>query len=260
MTRLEAAKKIFDYIKENGFKPINIKYGNGYFIFDKGENGVIHFNVKGLHGWKFGMWLETDAEKLKNDNGQDYPAVQFFCQHELNINKFKPSRSFFSVDLSLSEIEDDDTWSLYEIATILRMIKAHPFVSFAMDLNEDKYYNHSYIGCYLSQKSYKLRRQLSEWWSDTWVRIWHGSKIWFIKRYKVVDTVQLIDGNQDGWKSYPRYDMMIHFKKISDDEDVQSEAEVKMLNRFFRDNYYKNMDLTFTRDGVDGPYRYCNNK
>lgn len=260
MTRLEAAKKIFDYIKDNGFKPINIKYGNSYFIFDKGENGVIHFNVKGLHGWKFGMWLETDAEKLKNENGKDYPAVQFFCQHELNIDKFKPSRSFFSVDLSLSDIEAEDIYSFYEIRSILKMIKRHPFVSFAMDGCGDKYYSHSYVGYYLKQKLYKTKRAVREWWNDIWVKIWHGSKVWFIKRYKVVDKVRLVDRNDKDWKTYPRYDMTIHFKKISDDEDVQCEAEVKMLNRFFRDNSYKNMHLTLTRDGVKGPYSYVNKK
>ena len=47
MTRREATEKVFDYIRKNKFKPINIQYGNGYFIFDKGEDGVVHFNIKG---------------------------------------------------------------------------------------------------------------------------------------------------------------------------------------------------------------------
>lgn len=260
MTRLEAAKKIFDYIKDNGFKPINIKYGNGYFIFDKGENGVIHFNVKGLHGWKFGMWLETDADKLKNDSGQDYPAVQFFCQHELNIDKFKPSRSFFLVEIGLEEIKKDKPWEFYKIRDILMMIKNHPFVSFAMDYTGDYYYHDPYILCYLNMKFYRISKLIEEWWNDTWIKVWHGSKIWFIKRHKVVDKVQLIDGNHDGWKSYPRYHMEIHFKKISEDEAEQRRAEIKMLNRFFKTDYYKNMHLLLTRDGVDGSYHYCNNK
>ena len=52
MTRREAAEKVFSYIRKNNFEPINIQYGNGYFIFDKGEDGVVHFNIKELHGWK----------------------------------------------------------------------------------------------------------------------------------------------------------------------------------------------------------------
>lgn len=78
MTRREAAEKIFNYIRENKFKPINIQYGNGYFIFDMGDDGVIHFNIKGLHGWKFAMWIETDPENLKREDGKEYPAIYFF--------------------------------------------------------------------------------------------------------------------------------------------------------------------------------------
>lgn len=256
MTRREAAEKIFNYIKENKFKPTNIEYGNCYFIFDKGTDGVVHFNIKGLHGWKFAMWIETDAEKLKNDSGKDYPAVQFFCQHSLNIDKFKPSRSFFLVEFSLNAIEEDDPYELYEVRDILLTIKRHPFVAFSMDHCESQYYYHSYIRCYLGQKFYRVSQAIRKWWKDTWVRIWHGSKVWFIEKHKVVDTVELRDSNHDGWECYPRYDMKIHFRKISDDEQEQEKAEIKMLDRFFRKNYYKNMDLILTRDGIDHPYSY----
>lgn len=256
MTRREAAEKIFNYIKEKKFTPTNIEYGNCYFIFDKGTDGVVHFNIKGLHGWKFAMWIETDAEKLKHDGYPDYPAVQFFCQHELNIDKFKPSRSFFSADISLQYIEDKDSWYLYKINDILRMIKRHPYVAFAMDYSETKFYDGSYIRCYLSQKFYRVSQAIRKWWKDTWVRVWHGSKVWFIKKYKVVDTVELRDHNHDGWECYPRYDMKIHFRTISDDEQEQEKAEIKMLDRFFRKNYYKNMDLMLTRDGIEHSYSY----
>ena len=63
MTRREAAEKVFSYIRKNNFEPINIQYGNGYFIFDKGEDGVVHFNIKGLHGWKFAMRINTNEDK-----------------------------------------------------------------------------------------------------------------------------------------------------------------------------------------------------
>ena len=256
MTRREAAEKIFNYIKENKFTPINIEYGNCYFIFDKGDDGVVHFNIKGLHGWKFAMWIETDAEKLKNDNGNDYPAVQFFCQHSLNIDKFKPSRSFFLVEFGLNAIQQDDPDEFYEIRDILLTIKRHPFVAFSMDHHESQYYYYSYIGCYLSQKSYRIRKAIRDWWKDMWVRIWHDSKVWFIKRYNVVKTIELIDLNHDGWACYPRYNMKIHFKKISDDEETQEIAEIKVLDRFFHKNWYKNMDLILTRDGVERAYSY----
>lgn len=258
MTRRDAAEKVFQYIRENKFEPINIQYGNGYFIFDMGEDGVVHFNIKGLFGWKFAMWIETDSEKLnaKNENGEKYPAIQFFCQHKLNIDKFKPSRSFFLEKFDLEDIESDDSWRFSYIIDILQMIKRHPFISFTMDAYEDKFYNESYIGCYLNKRFYGTKENIKEWCNDAWVRVWHGSKVWFINKYKVVDTVQLVDLNSEEWKVSPRYKMQIHFKKISDDKNEQGKAEIKMLDRWFHKNNYGNMDLILTREGFEGIYNY----
>ena len=50
MTRREISEKVLTYIKENGFVPYDIQYGDGYFIFDMGEDGVVHFKIKGLRG------------------------------------------------------------------------------------------------------------------------------------------------------------------------------------------------------------------
>ena len=260
MTRREAAEKVFDYIKNNKFEPYDIQYGNGYFIFDMGEDGVVRFRIKGLHGWKFAMWIETDAEKLKKEENRrdntDYPAIQFFCQHELNIDKFKPSRSFFLEEYQLRDVESDDTWRFYGIKDMLQMIKRHPFIAFTMDACDDRYYNKSYIMCYLDMKLYGIKKKFKEWFSDTFTKVWHGSKVWFINRYKVVDKAEFVDKNTDDWRVYPRYDMRIHFKKISDDGLIQEKAEVKMLDFWFHKNYYDNMSLDLTRDGVDGRYVY----
>ena len=256
MTRREVAEKIFNYMKENKFTPINIEYGDGYFIFDHGEDGVVHFNIKGLRNWKFGMWINTNAEELKNDDGEDYPAVQFFCRHTLDLDKFKPSRSFLRVNISLKNIEEDDPWEFYEIRDILQMIKRHPLVAFSMSWSMSQYCDESYLGFYLNCVFRDAKYKVSEWWKDARVRIWHGPKVWFIKKYEVVDSVELKDSNSDGWKTYPRYEMRIHFKKISDDEEVQAKAEIRMLDRFFRKNCYNNMHLWITRDGVDGAYSY----
>ena len=256
MTRREAADKFFNYITEIKFEPINIQYGNGYFIFDMGEDGVVHFNIKGLSGWKFGMWIETDPEKLKNESGKKYPSVQFFCQHELNINKFKPSRSFFLENFDLEYIESYYNWRFCYIDDMIRMIKRHPFISFTMDACGDRFYNKSYIGCYIHIKLLRIKQSVKRWYKDTWIRVWHGSKVWFVNRYKVVDNVKLVDQNECGIKVLPRYEMRIHFKKISDNEDEQENAEIKMLNRWFLKNYYDNMNLEITREGIEGRYSY----
>lgn len=258
MTRREAANVIFDYIKDSGFIPANIQYGDGYFIFDMGEDGVVHFRIKGLHDWKFAMWIETDPEKL-NGEKKEYPCVQFFCQHTLNIDKFKPSRSHFCIDYLLNDIQTD-SWRLYEIADLLRMIKRHPLVAFTMDACGSQYYNKSYLMCYIKAKLYNCKDKSRRWLREFWTRVWHGSKVWFVNRYKVVDKAEFIDKNDENWVVYPRYDMCIHFKKISDDEDIQQKAELRILNFWFRRNYYSCMHLYLSRDGVDGTYSYTKHK
>lgn len=171
-----------------------------------GNNGVVHFNIKGLHGWKFAMWIETNPERLKGKNGEKYPAIQFFYQHKLNIDKFKPSRSFFLEKFDLEDIESDSIWCFYCIRDMIQMIKRHPFILFTMDACEDKFYNKSYMGCYLDMKLYRIKQNIKEWHKNTWIRMWHGTKVWFINKYKVLDSVRLIDKNEKGWKVSPRYD------------------------------------------------------
>lgn len=256
MTRREAAEKIFNYIRENKFKPINIQYGNGYFIFDMGDDGVVHFSIDGLYGWKFAMWIETNPEKLKSENGRNYPAIQFFCQHKLNIDKFKPSRSFFLENFDLEDIDSDHTWRFCNIRDMLQMIKRHPFISFTMDAYQDRFYNKSYIRCYIDMIFFRTKKCIKEWYKDTWIQLWHGSKVWFVNRYKVVDSAKLVDQNSDDWKVSPRYVMRVHFKKIFDNENEQENEEIKMLDRWFRKNYYDNMSLELTRDGINGRYSY----
>lgn len=136
MTNKEASEKIFTYLRINHFEPININYKNSYFVFDMGENSVVYFNIKGLHNWQFGMWVDTNED---NNGDEKIPAVQFFCQHTLNIDKFKPSRSFFLQEFKLSEVKSNNPW-LYPLLPMLKTIKNHPFVSFAMDGYGSQYY------------------------------------------------------------------------------------------------------------------------
>lgn len=255
MTRRDAANKIFEYIKKCNMNPINIKYGDGYFIFVMGDDSIVHFNIKGLCGWKFAMWIETDKETLKNngESNNEYPSIRFFCQHRLNIDRFKPTRSFFLAEYALKDIAENN---FYEIEDMIMMIKGHPFISFAMDLYDSKYYSKSYFLLYLRRKFYDIKENIEEWWKDAKTRMWHGSKVWFIKKYKIVEHVKLIDGKSEGFIIYPRYTMSIHFKKIFEDEKLQQEKELRILNNWFHRNWYENMDLSISGGEGDEEYFY----
>lgn len=76
---------------KHSFKAHNIRFGNGYFIFTYGINSVCHFRLKGLPDWQFGMW--------HHDSG----GVSFFGEHDLLIDKFKPSRTYLSEVINSEE-------------------------------------------------------------------------------------------------------------------------------------------------------------
>ena len=41
--------------KKYTFTPVDVNYGDGYFIFSHGTNSVITFHIKELPGWLFGI-------------------------------------------------------------------------------------------------------------------------------------------------------------------------------------------------------------
>ncbi len=50
------------------------------------------------------------------------------------------------------------------------------------------------------------------------------------------------------------------FRKISDDESAQQNAEIKMLDFWFHKNSCNNMNLNLSREGIDGTYCYTMSK
>ena len=252
MTRKQAAEKIFKFIESIGFKVRDIKYGDGYFIFDKGEDSVVHFRIKGLRGWLFGMWIDTNPDKLKKDFGE-YPAVQLFCQHKDNIDKFKPSRSYFLIKLSLSDIADEDyIYGEYEIKQMLGMIKRHPVMSYVMDrIFYEKYFGHHYIPTYIKGKFQTKKYAIRQWCEDWVPYCWTKTKMLIIKKNRIVEKVSLFDHNCEGWICSPRFKLRIFFKENSTDED-----EVKFLDRWFKKDDYWNLRVEYGRVGVKGCYVY----
>lgn len=256
MTYREVSENIFSFIREIGFKPVNIKYEDGYFLFDMGEDSVVHFDIKGLRNWKFAMWI-MESEKNKNNFN-----IRFFCRHKLDLDKFKPSRSFFleEMELSQDELESSDIHDTLkyscDIDRMLKTIKKHPFVSFYMDWNSSYYSDESYILYYFKCKVNNIKRKTKEWVKDMFPKIIFGFKAWFIKKYKVVDYVVLKDMNTEDFKISPRYNFHIHFKKISENEDIQNEYECKVLDRWIPKTHYNNVYYYCTRDDIKGRYTY----
>ena len=103
---------------------------------------------------------------------------------------------------------------------------------------------------------YRITQNQKEKFSDFFTLIWHGSKICFIKKYKIVYSIELIDRHNDIFKCSTRYERIIWFNDMYKTEKEQRKSEVNILNMWFRKDSYNNMNLKIKRNGIEGYYFY----
>lgn len=121
----------------------DIEYLSGYFIFDFGENSVVHFHIKETPGWKYGIWFNLvgkNSVKCKHVRYyKDRLECRVFAQYEEEINKFKPSRSTicetipFSITKGKVEIADMD--KLMGLEGQVNFIHSEPYLAFYRDMH-----------------------------------------------------------------------------------------------------------------------------
>ena len=257
--------EILDYIKKIGFTPINVQCGNGYFIFDMGENSVVNFWIKELKGWKFGIWFHTFKP---DENGKKEPdGCQFFAQRELFIDKFKPAASNYCEEIKAYGKDNKffDTFSFIKIKNMLYEMKYHPFISFYKEVAYSNYIDRkNLIWFYIKEnwdvKFYKTENKFNRWKDCTITRIYinHVKKV--LEKKSNVETVKVIDGENGNWYSYPRYNINVYFNKDSNELEEAEIQEKYFNNKFFNKVVSKECYFNFFnpnyRDEMGNMYRY----
>lgn len=193
----------------------NISLGNGYFLFDFGENTVCHFRIDGIEKWKFGIWVIPDENKTKYD-------ISLFGEHNWMIDKFKPSQTSISTTFTFTNKNDMHNINYYclEVADQIKDIINHPikeycniyYEGFSLDSIKE-YINDVYY--------YTIRKPIYNFLGN------QGniflSKIYelYIKlRFRNKVKVQLIDENSGSFHCYPRFSFQIVYPKIWDDDKI----------------------------------------
>ncbi len=92
MTNKDIFEQYKAFFKKYDLTIVDETWCNGYFIFEFGEDSVIHFKVKEVKGWLFGIWFNREYD------GEE-PKDQLFWQYERDIDKFKPSASVFLIEI-----------------------------------------------------------------------------------------------------------------------------------------------------------------
>lgn len=93
----------------------------------------VRFKVKGLKSWLFGAWVRKTGLTAEKEY-----YWEVFCQYERFIDKFKPSRSAFSMNIEPPEVLDptividekmrktiDATMTVYKLYKVINFIKNH---------------------------------------------------------------------------------------------------------------------------------------
>lgn len=121
---LKLTNQLFEHLKSQNYTIATEDYGSGYFIFDYGPNTVIHFRLKETPGWLYGIWWSFKVNK----EGIISIVGEFFAQYEEEIDKFKPSASYYGCDM-LSLVAADRSICLDEgdIVSIINFICDHPY-------------------------------------------------------------------------------------------------------------------------------------
>lgn len=121
---LKLTNQLFEHLKSQNYTITTEQYGDGYFIFDYGPNTVVHFRLKETPGWLYGVWWSFKVNK----EGIISIVGEFFAQYEEEIDKFKPSASYYAYDMEVLMAADGSVClEEGEVVSIINFIRDHPY-------------------------------------------------------------------------------------------------------------------------------------
>ena len=255
ITRLDIKNKIFNEMKKMRFKPCKIVKQDGYFVWGMEEDSVTIFKIKGLRGWKFGMWI-TEQEKNDNENINDNEKsmkVEIFAQHKHNIDKFKPSASVLCFDFTVDDIENFKPYVKRQIKEMIKQMKKHPFISFYWD-------RHGYMrfiteNCFVFyikslleeyKEKFNIKKFYNDWFHISIIKL----KLLICKNNKIIKQIKITDRNKDGWNFSTRWVVEVLFK-----ENIDEDYEDKYLHKWFKNRRgIDNIQFNIHNESEKGEY------
>lgn len=96
-----------------GFTVHKVDWWRGGFDHERELFSMVHFRVKQLKGWFFGIWfMEVEGK----------PSFTLFTQHDDNIDKFKPTCSTFVYESRFDFTSVKDSLRDYELRVAIDRI------------------------------------------------------------------------------------------------------------------------------------------
>jgi hypothetical protein len=203
LSNKEIREKVFKVFNDYGYTVENTKVGNGYYLFDLGEESVVHFHIKGCKRWLFGLWIFDST-------------IYLFGEHEDHIDKFKPTQTVLSEKIEGPELEskiEDLVWSI--IYNKIQVIHSSNLAG------KIKFYYHGYEGL--------LKWLLSQWWFyrieypfKNWLK-YYGNKYVCIIICFILNLVyhkRLSATYEKTEFYYPTYELYLNYKENTNDDDI----------------------------------------
>lgn len=208
MTYRELTEKFFNSIKsQENFENIeftDVTYLEGYYIFEFGDDAVVHFHINKCPGWKFGIWWNEIKE------GDKYYTGEFFAQYEDTIDKFKPSVSSIHHDIS---IYPEGVDSLWRVSWAIKFIEKEPYLAFCRDYCYMDY-NFEHLSRREAKKIFwKYKRQKAA--EDKYTKKFDAIVLNWVRKHilHLFTDAEIIDMGEN-WS--PRYDVFAPFEKNKD--------------------------------------------
>lgn len=281
MTNKEIVDLVFDKIQALGFKPYDITHPDGYFLFEGEKDSITHFRLKGKGMWKhwlFGLWVNAEymtEEELtktqeKHDNGvwgEDPKVIQFFAQHDTNIDKFKPSASALLFQLNNDSLNDyfnnKSKYVFVRLENMLKMMVKHPFMCY-----EDYcvgylgfYYTSSFITNFIKTEWKHRSRKIEKFLKKSFWVPYTKIKTILCKRSKIIHNIEFDDfeKNNPDWNTNYLYQVQITFNESATEDQM-----LNWLNFWWKHYEYgklKSFDYvievdSFRQIGHDKPFKF----
>lgn len=201
----KAAKVLFKGLQKEGFNVVKPQYLDGYFIFGSGTNSVVHFYIKEIPGWKFGVWWEEPKESCYNKDGElvDIDG-EFFAQYEETIDKFKPSASSISKRIFSPLNHPAGEYDYWSLIRVLKFMRDEPELCFCRDYCYwDEWEYHTREEAKKKFKEYKKEKALKDKYEEKFKQKYLE---WAEEVCKYLGKGARIVDKGDCWS--PRYDLV----------------------------------------------------
>lgn len=220
---------VLDALAAKGYRAKRVMRGDTYFVFSGFPCSIVEFRLSRVWpGWRFGIWLH--GEELLCDSGDEARVIQLFCQHDTQVDKFKPSASDMLVEIYKGELLDmlgrgawtrsDGVvvrpWAERHVQALADQIRMHPFLSYEgvkgwMPIDYRPTANA--VRWMVGERKRQAKRRLSH----TYWLIWAKCRVERANGMPYVTDCRLVDYGERTW---PRLEVFCTLKDDPSDENL----------------------------------------